>query len=65
MSIVFCNGNKIEARYDGKALVFDTETGEEYIIVSTLNQPDSLVISAVDSKIEELNFFGVKKLSRF
>jgi hypothetical protein len=62
---IVCDGEAVPYEIDGNKVVFDTEAGKEYIIYAKGDCPKSLWITAVDPKPYEVNYFGVKKTSRY
>jgi hypothetical protein len=62
---VYCDNQPVEYITDGDRIIIDTKQGEEYIICKKGVHPEVLSIQPVDPKPYELNYFGVKKVSRY
>lgn len=62
---VQCEGTEIETEFRDGRVMFDTKIGKEYIIYETGNEPKNTLISPVEDKYFERNFFGIKKVSRY
>lgn len=73
-NIISCYGTKVDILCDGEEtdyivennkIVFETEAGKEYIITKKGEKPENLWIEAVEPKAYEVNYFGIKKNSRY
>lgn len=62
---IMCDERMINYETEGNLVIFNTNQGNEYIITKAGERTDNLLISAVTPYEHEINFFGVKKRSRY